>query len=197
MAMKPKDLLIGKQTEQLTDAQYIQGLKENNSEIVHRFFYEFCNYMLNDIRISVLHGTLDYDELVDELYIYLSENQWHKLDTFQGLNGCHLKSWMVRLCWRFFVQRRPLFLGLPGDDNVDVVTIKSEQPDDFDIEMWLDVESTFSAMSNPKYVMVLRMLLHEGFTPKEVAQALHTTISNVYNIKHRAIVQFVETYCRK
>ena len=195
--MKPHLLPVGRRVNELTDAEYIQGLKENNSEIVRFFFYEFCRYTLNDIRNSVFHGTLDYDDLVDELYLYLSENQWHKMDTFQGLNGCHLKSWMVTLCWRFFVQRRQSFLGLPDNENVDVATLQSVPSDEFDIEMWMDVESTFSAMPNPKYVMVLRMLLHEGFTPQEVARVLHTNIANVYNIKHRAIVQFIQTYCEK
>ena len=181
----------------LSDAEYIQGLKANDEEIVHNFFYEFCNYIINDIRVSVMQGILEYDELVSELYIYLSKDGWHKLDTFQGINGCHLRSWLARLCWRFFLQRREILLGQPSDENVDVAIVKDAEADSFDIEVWMDVESTFSAMSNTKYVMVLRMLLREGYSPEEVARALGTTVSNIYNIKHRAILQFVQTYCER
>ena len=95
------------------------------------------------------------------------------------------------------MHRREALLGLPSDDSVDVSAEKSIDTESLDIEMWLDVESTFAAMSNQKYVMVLRMLLHEGYSPEEVAKALGTTVSNIYNIKHRAIVQFVQTYCDK
>lgn len=178
----------------LTDADYIRGLKAGDAEITHKFFYELCHYTLNDIRVSLMHKRQEYDDLVNELYLYLSPNQWHKLDTFSGLNGCHLQSWMVPLSWRFFMQRRSYLLGFATDENEDITTMKSEAADDFDIEVAMDVEQTFGAMPNKNYVNILKMLLVEGYTAEEVAVKLGTNADNVYNIKHRAIVQFIRIY---
>ena len=181
-----------KNWQSVTDAEYIAGLKSGNNEITALFFNGLCNYMLNDIRVSLMHNTLDYDELANELYLYLSVNDWHKLDTFEGQNGCTLRSWLVRLTWRFFMNRRDRLSGRFSEE-IDEIQL-SETADSLDTEIAMDVQTTYANMGNPRYVQVLNWMLVDGYSAEEVAARLDTTVSNVYNIKHRAIVQFVETY---
>lgn len=178
----------------LTDADYIRGLKSGDQEITYRFFYELCAYTLHDIWKTLLERRLDFDDVVNELYVYLSDRNWHKLDTFAGLNGCRLSSWMIPLSWRFFLQRRRALLGMAMDDSKEIGKMKDDRMDDFDVEVALEVEQTFLAMPNPTYVNVLRWLLIEGFSYEEVAGRLGTTVSNVYNLKHRAILQFMDNF---
>ena len=178
----------------LTDKDLIRGLKQRDGEITHYFFYEICSYLLNDIRVSLMNRAMDYDDLVNELYIYLSANDWHKLDTFSGINGCTLRSWLVRISWRFFMKRKAELLGLPSDDGKDVGFLQESVLDGLHVEMRMDVEIVFAAMSNPKYVEILKLLLIEGYGADEVAEKMGIRIANVYNIKHRAIVQFVKTF---
>lgn len=83
--------------KKISDAEYIIGLRSGNDHITESFFYGLCGYTLNDIRFSLMQNMIEYDELVNELYIYLSKDNWHKLDTFAGLNGCSLCSWIVRV----------------------------------------------------------------------------------------------------
>lgn len=143
-----------------------------------------------------MQGCVDYDELVYELYLYMSVDNWHKLDTFEGKNNCSLKSWMVRLVWLFFMQQRPclLFEGCPSE--YESSNGLEETEDSLNLEIAKDVESTFKRMANKRYVQVLQWMLIDGYDADEVAKLLNTPLSNVYNIKHRAIVQFVETYNR-
>ena len=176
----------------ISDAEYIEGLKRSNNDITEAFFYGLCNYTLNDIMYSVMQNAVDYDELVNELYLYLSANNWHKLDTFAGLNGCTLRSWVVRIAWRFFMNQRERLLGIT---NVSVDDVQIENVvDGLDMEIAMDVETTLSKMKNERYVKVLRWMFVDGLDAEEVANLLNTSIPNVYNIKHRAIVQFVEIY---
>ncbi len=176
-----------------TDKEYIEGLKSGNGIITHNFFYVLCNYTLNDIRMSLMNSQLEYDDLVNELYIYLSEKCWHSLDTFAGLNGCSLKSWMNRVAWRYFLHRRKRLMGF-STENIDEVAINETTDDNLIAEIAMDVESTFARMRNKRYVEVLRWMLVDGLEAEEVAKRLDTSVANVYNIKHRAIVQFIETY---
>lgn len=184
------------QTKAFSDNDYIDGLKHDDSNVIQTFFYSLCNYTLNDIRWSLMHGRIDYDELVNELYLYLSADNWHKLDTFEGKNNCTLKSWMVRLAWRFFMQQRPRLLFDGYHPEYEKGDGYEETEDSLNLEIAMDVESTFSRMSNKRYVQVLKWMLIDGFDADEVAKFLDTPVSNIYNIKHRAIVQFVETYNR-
>lgn len=178
----------------LTDIDYINGLKTADQKTTYRFFYELCGYILYDIRSTLLQGRVEFDDMVNELYVYLSDRNWHKLDTFAALNGCRLSSWMIPLSWRFFLQRRAYLLGMSVDNSMEVGKVKDDYMDEFDIEVLLEVEQTFAVMPNKKYVQVLRWLLIDGYNPDEVAVRLHTRVSNVYNIKHRAVVQFIKYY---
>lgn len=180
--------------EHLTDADYIRGLKAGDKRITWQFFYELCGYTLRDIQKTLLLGRVDLDDVVNELYVYLSARSWHKLNTFVGHNGCRLSSWMIPLSWHFFLQRRNYLLGLVLNDNKEIDKMKDDRMDEFDVEVALEVEQTFLAMSNSTYVKVLRWLLVDGFSFEEVAGMLDTNVSNVYNIKHRAVVQFIECY---
>lgn len=178
--------------KKISDTEYIAGLKSGNNHITKSFFYGLCNYLLNDIKFSLMDGNVDYDELVNELFLYLSKDNWRKLETFAGINGCSLCSWVTRITWRyFFKQRERLFgkavLGIP-DIQVDKTS------ENLDIEIAMDVNTTFERMPNKRYVQVLQWMLVEGYDADEVATKLNTTVANVYNIKHRAIVQFVEEY---
>lgn len=185
---------FSKRTKIYSDNDYISGLKRGDSNVIQSFFYSLCSFTLNDIRWSLMQGRIDYDELVNELYLYMSVDNWHKLDTFEGKNNCTLKSWMVRLAWRFFMQQRTRLLceGSPSDygnrKDIDV------SEDSLNLEIAMDVELTFKRMPNKRYVQVLKWMLVDGYDADEVAELLDTPVSNVYNIKHRAIVQFVETY---
>lgn len=181
-------------TKTYSDADYIEGLKCGNSAVIQSFFYTLCSYTLNDIRWSLMKGRIDYDELVNELYLYLTINNWHKLDTFEGKNNCTLKSWMVRLAWRFFMERRSRLLFDGCQPEFEKCEGRDDSEDSLNLEIALDVESTFQRMPNKRYVQILKWMLIEGYDADEVAKFMDTPISNIYNIKHRAIVQLVETY---
>ena len=182
--------------KKISDTEYIVGLKRSDNHITESFFYGLCNYLLNDIKYSLMEGNVDYDELANELFIYLSKDNWHKLDTFAGINGCSLNSWVTRITWRYFFKQRERLLGKVVLDITDIQA--GNTSDNLDTEIAMDVNTTFERMPNKRYVQVLQWMLVEGYDADEVATKLNTTVANVYNIKHRAIVQFVEVYnaCR-
>mgnify|MGYP003509276315 FL=1 len=178
--------------KKISETEYIAGLKSGNNHITESFFYGLCNYLLNDIRFSLMDGHVDYDELVNELFIYLSTDNWHKLDTFAGINGCSLCSWVTRITWRYFFKQRERLLGKVV---LDISEVKiSDCVENLNTEIVMDVNTTFERMPNKRYVQVLQWMLVEGYDADEVATRLNTTAANVYNIKHRAIVQFIEVY---
>jgi len=175
-----------------TDAQYVEGLKAKNPQVTRDFFYLLCSYTLNDIRYSMMKGHVDYDVLVNELYIYLQKNDWHKLDTFSAINDCHLATWITKVSWRFFWQQRRRLLAL--DENLGEDGMKGSDTEDPDIDIILDVNQTLNDMPNKRYADLLRKMLLEGRDAEEMALLYHTTEANIYNIKHRAILMFIKVY---
>lgn len=178
--------------KKISDSEYIAGLKSGDNHVTEAFFYGLCNYMLNDIKYSLMDGKVDYDELVNEFFIYLSKDNWHKLDTFAGINGCSFYSWVTRIIWRFFLKQREALFGKATLDINDVQI--GNMVDNLSTEIAMDVNTTFERMPNKRYVQVLQWMLVDGYDADEVADMLGTSAANVYNIKHRAIVQFTEIY---
>lgn len=69
------------------DAEIILGIKSSDPAIsefyVKRLFYIELKALLTTIQYSLYKGTIEYDELVNELYIHLSRNNWDALDSYR------------------------------------------------------------------------------------------------------------------
>lgn len=65
---------------------------------------------------------------------------------------------------------------------------------ELNIEVAIDVKRVMSLMKNKRYADILRLMIIEGYTPEEVARKWNKTIDNIYNIKHRAIKEFLSIY---
>ena len=184
-----------KNTRQLneTDVIFIEALKNGNNEVSRHFFYKEIGGILHKIRMEVFRGNVDFDELVSELYIYLSRDNWTKLDGFDGKNGCRLRTWMIPVAWRYFMSIRERLLRTEKiDDNSGV--IKDSIRDDLRIQIAIDVNAVLSRMPNERYSEIIRLLLIEGYASQDVADMLNLRVENIYNLKHRAINQFIELY---
>lgn len=176
-----------------TDVIFIKALKMGNNEISRQFFYKEIGGILHKIRMEVFRGNVDFDELVSELYIYLSRDNWTKFDGFDGKNGCRLRTWIIPVAWRYFMSIRERLLKTEKiDDNSDV--IKDSIRDDLRIQIAIDVNAVLSRMPNQRYAEIIRLLLIEGYASQDVADMLDMKVENIYNLKHRAINQFIELY---
>ena len=56
-------------------------------------------------------------------------------------------------------------------------------------EAKIDIEHLLTAMSNERYVYVIRRLILEDMAPEDLAAEMNITTANLYNIKKRAIQQ--------
>lgn len=182
------------------DAEIIVGLKSSDSAIrdfyVNRLFYKELKPLLCTIQYSLFKGTVDYDELVNDLYIHLSRNNWSALDSYRGDNQARLSSWVSRVAWHYFMNSyRRLSRVLPDEDGVlDSMKSYAVVSDD-DIRM--DIEEVLKLMPNRRYAEVLKLNLYYGYPAEDIAVLMNTTVSNVYNIKHRAVMQFISIYGRR
>ncbi|MBR5210989.1 MAG: sigma-70 family RNA polymerase sigma factor [Bacteroidales bacterium] len=179
------------------DAEIILGIKSSDPAIsefyVKRLFYIELKALLTTIQYSLYKGTIEYDELVNELYIHLSRNNWDALDSYRGDNKARLSTWLSRVAWRFFMNSYRKSARMTSDEGSTLDCVKSaEILSDVDIRM--DIEKVMKMMPNRRYAEVLKLNLYYGYSAEDIAVILDTTVSNVYNIKHRAVMQFISIY---
>lgn len=176
-----------------TDQEIINGLRDRNESVVKYFFYQEEVGLLKEIQYKLFKNRVDYDEMVSELYLYLQADNWRKLDTFAGLNGAHLCTWMSVVAWRFFMSIYDQIVE--KDSEEDLLAYNHDcNESSLALEIGMDLERVFKAMKNERYVEVLKLLLIEGCSPEEVAALWKMKVDNVYNIKHRAIAKFIKIY---
>ena len=171
----------------MTDQQIIQGLIERDNAITQEFFFERCKPLFYAIIRKVFSYEVDYDEFVNELYVYLMENDAARLKQFEGRGS--LYQWVKVTATRFFIKKRDLLIeDLSKETPLEEETIM-EKPA---IASLLDVQRLLDAMHNRRYAMVIRKLMIEEYSPEELATEMHIPTDNLYNIKRRAMMQLMQ-----
>ena len=171
----------------MTDQPIIQRLIERDNAITQEFFFERCKPLFYAIIRKVFSYEVDYDEFVNELYVYLMENDAARLKQFEGRSS--LYQWVKVTATRFFIKKRDLLIeDLSKETPLEEEAIM-EKPA---IASLLDVQRLLDAMPNRRYAMVIRKLMIEEYSPEELATEMHITTDNLYNIKPGAMMQLMQ-----
>lgn len=179
----------------MTDFEIIQALIRHDNAVTQDFFFRQCRPLFASIIRRVFPYEVDYDECINELWLYLLYNDGERLKSFQGRST--LFQWLKVTATRFFVKKRghmienvsrePLYEGMEEEENV-----LSLSASDTDAMAAVDVEKLLNTMPNRRYACVLRQLLLNEVPPERLAQEMNITVDNLYNIKRRAMQQLMQ-----
>ena len=170
----------------MSDQQIIEALIARDERVTKQFFFGNCRPLFLSIIRYVFSYEVDYDEFVNEFYLYLMDNDAYRLRQFQGRSSIY--QWMKVVAIRYFVAKRDNMIDMePKDALLESVIRDKSEDDEQQIISKLDVERLLSLMPNRRYAYVIRRLILQEAEPKDVAQELATNVDNLYNIKKRAI----------
>lgn len=184
--------------KQLTDKQLLERLFANDQRtIVYCFYQKYLPIFQYHIGRLFPQGA-DVEELVNELFLYLYEDDWRRLKTFNGTAS--LSTWISLISFRFFKQfkfskidsRGVVALNDKEDFNAkDLITGK-------DPGTSVDLEMAFRSISNERDQSIARALLLQDVEPKDIADKYDLTVDYVYTIKNRAVKtlrKVLRSYC--
>lgn len=175
----------------MTDRARIEALIARDEQVTEHFFFEECRPLFVSIIRHVFSYEVDYDEFVNEFYLYLMENDAARLRGFEGRSS--LFQWLKVVAIRYFVAKRNRLI-----DNAPQKPLKSEdvRPDGGASERHttarIDLQKLFDAMPNRRYVYLVRRLILEDAEPQQVAAELGVSVENIYNLKKRALAAFAQ-----
>lgn len=175
----------------MTDLQLIDALIARDGRITEQFFFRDCRPLFVSIIRYVFSYEVDYDEFVNEFYLYLMENDAYRLKQFQGRSTIY--QWLKIVAIRYFITKRDGMIdmeqkGVLFDRAVHKEAVDSGKKN----AAKMDLENLFALMPNKRYVYVIRRLVLQDAEPKVVAQELRTNVDNLYNIKKRAVDALTE-----
>jgi len=170
----------------MTDMQIIQALIARDGRVTRQFLFRDCRPLFASIIRNVFSYEVDYDEFVNEFYLYLLENDAYRLRQFQGRSSVY--QWLKVVAVRYFIAKRDRMIDMESgnalsDSEVQYVTVDRE----CGMTAEVDVGHLLRSMPNRRYAYVIRRLILEDAEPEKVAQELRTNVANLYNIKKRAV----------
>ena len=168
----------------MTDQEIIQGLIARDNKVTKEFFFDKCRPLFCSIMQKVFDYEMDYDEFVNELYVYLMEDDAIKLRDFEYRSSVY--QWLKVLAIRFFIHKRGRMID---DTSQETPYDGDQQAADTDMTAEGDMERLFDNMPNKRYVYVIRCLILEDMDPEHLAHEMNITTANLYNIKLRAMAQ--------
>ena len=172
----------------LSDKELVEGILANNEQVIHHFLYKTCAPMFGFIIKNIFDYNISRDELVNELYLFLQENDWRKLRQFDYRSK--FMTWTSIVAIRFFRKKRDELIENTSDTSL---FIEQEGYDtQNEIISKIDIENLLSKMTNVRYREVIHSLFIEETEPQQLADKMGVTVDNLYNIKRRAMQQLIE-----
>ena len=138
--------------EQYTDKEIVSKILAHDQLIIEYFFLKKCSPVFMYILHSVFDGKIDVKELINELLLYLSENNWHKLRQFDYRS--RLTTWVRVVAVRFFVKKRNELIERGGYSALNTMKEQGFTPHAF-MDRRMDLQKALNAMPNERYRKVI------------------------------------------
>ena len=175
----------------ISDRYLINALINRDERVTRQFFFGDCRPLFLSIIRNVFSYDVDYDEFVNEFYLYLMENDAYRLRQFEGRSSIY--QWMKVIAIRYFIAKRDLMIDMQAEETLlDSVAQKEIVDPGRATQAKIDIERLISLMTNKRYAYVIRRLVLHDADPNVVANELRVSVDNLYNIKKRAIAALTE-----
>ena len=175
----------------MTDQDKLKALIARDSHVTEEvFFKEYRPLFLSVIKRVFDNQSVNYDEIINELYLLLMENDAQRLRQFRFSST--LYQWLKTTCIRHCLKLKTSGLVIDEEKNHPLEIEKEEGCDSESTQAKMDVDALLGKMRNKRYAKVIRMLMIEGMSPQETAQELCVTVDNLYNIKRRAMAALAD-----
>lgn len=191
----------------MDDRDLVAALLRHDPFVTKLFFYRNCRPLFTSLTASFADGSRrwEYDELVSEIYALLMEDDGRRLRTFKF--DCSIYQWLKVITRNFMLAHTDVVIDnrshMPlyeragtcaGTDESGSMQMAPSTPlaPDTGGEASVDLERLLDAMPHRRYAEVLRKAIVEGYTNEELAREMNIKISNLYNIKRRAMTMLCE-----
>ena len=177
------------------DEQLVEALRKNNEAAIKYVFYDHYRSRLKQkAKERVRAKPIEYDDLIQELYLYFAENNWKRLEQFVPKKG-KFENWFICCADRFFKDCSKKWsynsIDLIGEFTPDnpIVNRKTSLSDWNDTELMRDLLRVLPSLE-PKYERdIVTALIVNDEDPKEVAKRYGKTVEQIQRTKRYALAK--------
>ena len=168
------------------DRQLVAAIVSNDVEAIKYFFNEKCSGLFAYIMANVFDNNVPKDDLPQELFLYLAQNNWYKVRQFDFRSK--LMTWVSVVAVRFFQKKREALIEKTSTTTLND-KMWQDQSAGIPTDRRLDLHAALQKMPNTRYRKVIEVLDLQEVRPEQLAKDMEVTVDNLYNIHRRALVQ--------
>lgn len=171
----------------MTDQEIIQGLIDRDEKITQDFFFRRCQPLIYALISKFYPKGADYDELVNDLYLHLMENNARRLRQWEGRSSIY--QWLKMVTRNFFLDKinRERVIETEADKRLYHKVNEYATADNSANEAVMDVAAILDLIENENYRIVLQKHVIEGMSFDDLEKVTGIKKANLYNIKKRAL----------
>lgn len=191
----PENRMKANKEGTFTDLEIYNGLLGEDERMIQYVFYHHFNSLLRfNAQKTAGNKSIDFEDLVQELYMYISKNNWEKLRKYNP--EMPFVNWFSVVSYRFFKDFSASMIesskNLPIE-NMDDRTVFL-QGNQIMSTMMMDVKAAIKKVKPPRDQQILESLILKEEEPAEVAKQHNVTVDNLYNIKRRALAKLIQNH---
>lgn len=178
-----------------TDRQFVADLLANDGKALECLLYDRYRPLL---RFNALKAApnVPVDDLVQELYLYLSADNWARLKKYDP--ELPFDRWLSVVSYRFFKD-----FSLRMIDSRHQIPITNIEDQQLLIagtsqmnHIMMDIKQGFDKLEPPRDREILTALILDDEEPQQVADRYGVTVDNLYNIKRRALAKLIQKHLK-
>lgn len=163
-------------------------LMGDEAAVRYVFFEQFVPLLRHNARQAA--PAVSYDDLVQELYLYISADNWSRLRSYNSSQP--FVNWFSVVSYRFFkdFSRRMI----DSASQIPISTIEGHELKaavNRNDEIMMDIKRALCNLTPPRDREIITALLIDDEPPNEVALRYGITVDNLYNIKRRALSRLI------
>lgn len=178
-----------------TDRQFVADILANDGKALECLLYDRYRSLL---RFNALKAApnVPVDDLVQELYLYLSTDNWARLKKYDPT--LPFDRWLSVVSYRFFKdfslrmidsRRQIPITHIEDQQLLNAGTTQMNQ-------IMMDIKKGFDELEPPRDREILTALILCDEEPQEVANRFNVTVDNLYNIKRRALARLIQKHLK-
>lgn len=193
----------------MSDCEIVGKLIARDNKVTDEFFFKGKNKAMFYGLIKALYSddsrNVDYDEFINELYLYLISDDAKILRSFKFKST--LSTWIWRVAYNFFLKlkiNRKVVIDEANPNTQNCINTEKMSDNTTGIKDFTTKQlmTILDQMTTKRYAKVMYELFFKDLiedvekgsvTSKDLAIEMDTSVDNIYNIKSRAYKQFVKT----
>lgn len=176
-----------------TDWQFVADLLANDGKALECLLYDRYRSLL---RFNAMKAApnVPVDDLVQELYLYLSTDNWARLKKYDP--ELPFDRWFSVVSYRFFKDFSLRMID--SRHQIPITKIEDQRLLNTGTtqmnQIMMDIKKGFDELEPPRDREILTALILHDEEPQEVANRFNVTVDNLYNIKRRALAKLIKKH---